>query len=320
MRGGQSDTSTAAKNGARMPSLPSFQFYPADWRNDLALRSCSPAARGVWMDIICLLHTAAEYGVFRMKLSALANACGATIELLEELAAADVLKGSDSGLTEPYVFRPRHSRKFGDPVTLIPATTKPVWFCARLVVDEYKRSKTGEGTRFTSANNPNKKPIVAPSRRDGDGSTDGQGDGSSSLSSSLSSVSIPKDTNTSKPPRLAPLSEMVWQSVGWKKEGKKVAIKAIDKAIAEIAAAKKIEPAAAAEFLVGQCKAYTAATAGRDMKFRPMPATWFNRGSYDDDPAAWDQSVTMPLKFTPAGPVLGSKPITRLVTRFGERE
>lgn len=307
-----------------MPSLPSFQFYPADWRNDLALRACSPAARGFWIDIICLLHTAEEYGIFRMRLTALATACGAPIELLEELAAANVLKGSDTGMLEPFCYRPRHARAFGEPIQLIAAGNKPVWFCARMVIDEHKRTRTGEGTRFTSLNNPNKRPIVAPTGREGDGSTDAKGDaggdGSSSSSSSLSSVSIPKDTNTSKPPRLAPLSEMVWQSVGWKKEGKKVAIKAIDKAIAEIAAAKKIEPAAAAEFLVGQCKAYTAATAGRDMKFRPMPATWFNRGSYDDDPAAWDQSVTMPLKFTPAGPVLGSKPITRLVTRFGERE
>lgn len=163
-----------------MPSLPSFQFYPADWRNDLALRACSFAARGVWIDIICLLHTADEYGVFRMKLSALATACGAPIELLQELAAANVLKGSDSGLPEPYVFRPRHARTFGEPVTLIPATDRPLWFCARLVVDEYKRSKNGEGTRFTSKNQPGK---VRTMPRQGER----QGDGSSSLSSSSSS-------------------------------------------------------------------------------------------------------------------------------------
>ena len=167
-----------------MASLPSFQFYPADWRNDLALRACSPAARGVWMDIICLLHTADEYGVFRLKLSALATACGSPVKLLKELAAANVLKGSDSGLSEPYVFRPRHARKFGEPVVLIEATNAPVWFSARLVVDEYKRSKTGEGTRFSATNQP-KAGRSAPPRRDGER----QGDGSSSLSSSLSSFS-----------------------------------------------------------------------------------------------------------------------------------
>lgn len=167
-----------------MPSLPSFQFYPADWRNDLALRACSFAARGVWMDIICLLHTADEYGVFRMKLTALATACGAPVELLQELTEANVLKGSDSGIQEPYLFRPRHARKFGEPVTLIAATDRPIWFCARLVVDEYKRSKNGEGTRFTTENQPTT--FTKPPRGERDGADLGerQGDGSSSLSSS----------------------------------------------------------------------------------------------------------------------------------------
>ena len=27
---------------------PAFQFYPSDWRKDMALQSCSVAARGLW--------------------------------------------------------------------------------------------------------------------------------------------------------------------------------------------------------------------------------------------------------------------------------
>ena len=43
-------------------SAPWFKFYPTDWRADPALRMCSPAARGVWIDMICLMHEATPYG------------------------------------------------------------------------------------------------------------------------------------------------------------------------------------------------------------------------------------------------------------------
>jgi hypothetical protein len=41
---------------------PSFQFYPADWRKDSALRLCSIAARGLWIEMICIAHECEEYG------------------------------------------------------------------------------------------------------------------------------------------------------------------------------------------------------------------------------------------------------------------
>lgn len=43
--------------------LPSFQFYPGDWLKDAELRSCGPAARGIWMDIICLSFESKKRGV-----------------------------------------------------------------------------------------------------------------------------------------------------------------------------------------------------------------------------------------------------------------
>lgn len=41
---------------------PWFRFYPTDWRGDAALRSVSFAARGLWMDMISLMHEAEPYG------------------------------------------------------------------------------------------------------------------------------------------------------------------------------------------------------------------------------------------------------------------
>lgn len=46
-----------------MGKLPSFQFYPGDWLKDPALRRCSPAARGVWIDMLCLMFECEERGV-----------------------------------------------------------------------------------------------------------------------------------------------------------------------------------------------------------------------------------------------------------------
>ena len=41
---------------------PAFQFYPSDWRTDAALQSCSLAAQGLWMNMICIAHECEPYG------------------------------------------------------------------------------------------------------------------------------------------------------------------------------------------------------------------------------------------------------------------
>lgn len=41
---------------------PAFQFYPGDWRKDVELRSCTVAARGLWIDLMCVMHECEPYG------------------------------------------------------------------------------------------------------------------------------------------------------------------------------------------------------------------------------------------------------------------
>ena len=41
---------------------PAFQFYPADWRKDVELQSCSMAAQGLWINVMCLAHECEPYG------------------------------------------------------------------------------------------------------------------------------------------------------------------------------------------------------------------------------------------------------------------
>jgi len=172
---------------------PAFQFYPADWRNNAKLRRCSEAARGAWIDILCLLHDFDEYGVCRWPLADLARAANIPMRLVKELVEKNVLKGGDKD-AEPYIYTPRHAGKDGEPVTLVTNNGGPIWYCSRFVRDEYIRQKRGQTTRFDDENNPQKQPPktqpkVTPKPPFGDGLGDG------STSTSTSSIKPPlKDT------------------------------------------------------------------------------------------------------------------------------
>jgi hypothetical protein len=43
-------------------SNPWLKFYPRDWRGDQALRAVSISARGLWMEMLCIMHEAQPYG------------------------------------------------------------------------------------------------------------------------------------------------------------------------------------------------------------------------------------------------------------------
>ncbi len=64
-----------------------------------------------------------------------------------------------------------------------------------------------------------------------------------------------------------------------------------------IAAITKALKTRSYEFLIERTKAYAAAVklwpAGEE-QFVPHPATWYNRGSYDDDPATWERKSKTP--------------------------
>lgn len=45
-----------------MSAKPWFPFFPSDWRADSALRLCSPGARLLWLEMLCLMHEAEPRG------------------------------------------------------------------------------------------------------------------------------------------------------------------------------------------------------------------------------------------------------------------
>jgi len=84
-------------------SAPWLKFYPTDWRADPALRMCSLGARGLWMEMLCIMHEAVPYGTLRVngkpvsdrQLAALAG--GDVGDLLVELEEAGVFSREEDG-------------------------------------------------------------------------------------------------------------------------------------------------------------------------------------------------------------------------------
>ncbi len=86
---------------------PWLKFYPADWQADQALRLCSLAARGMWIECMCIMHRAVPYGhlvvngrpVTDTQLAVLAGAHPSQIpDLIRELEEAGVFSRTKQGV------------------------------------------------------------------------------------------------------------------------------------------------------------------------------------------------------------------------------
>lgn len=187
---------------------PSFQFYPGDWQSNTNLRRCSHAEKGIWLDVMCLLHDSEEYGVLRWTLKEIAQAVGCKLADLKGLVSKGVLKGIDVGAAcEAFIYVPRSGRKDGAPVTLITTQEGPIWYSSRMVRDEYVRTVRGESSRFSDGNDAALKggakqgkgaaPKDAPNPPLGDGS-------STASSSSPSGNSVPDGTDAGASPPIPP--------------------------------------------------------------------------------------------------------------------
>lgn len=201
-----------------MSERPSFQFYPGAWRNNAKLRRCSPAVRGIWMDVLCVLHDSDTYGIVRWPLKDLANAAGAPLRLVRELVDKGVLKGCEAGQTfEGLVYRPKSGRRVGPAVALVEAQAGPIWCSSRMVRDEHLRrirggTEPGTDGDHTEAPMPGSKPPPHASPKGGLGEGKGGGldpyvrgrsSSSSSSSSEAAAESSPPLSRATSPPAIA---------------------------------------------------------------------------------------------------------------------
>lgn len=110
---------------------PAFQFYPADWRKDMALQSCSVAARGLWIDMLCIAHECEPYGHLTVN--------------GKPMTAAQI--GRHTGLTE------REAKRLIaelDDAGVASRTEEGVIYSRRMVRDEDIRNRRAEGGKAGS--------------------------------------------------------------------------------------------------------------------------------------------------------------------------
>jgi hypothetical protein len=94
------------KNSKLKSKDSAFQFFASDWLNDQSLRMCAPETRGLWIDILCLMHLSDERGFLMVKseildeksLQKLLNFDKKKFEFsLSELKRFDIIKKDEKG-------------------------------------------------------------------------------------------------------------------------------------------------------------------------------------------------------------------------------
>ncbi len=100
-----------------------LKFYPSDWRADPALRMCSLAARGLWMEMLCLMHEAEDYGSLLINGNEvtdkqLAALCGVPLREvkshIKELESAGVFSRDDKGTVYSRRMKRDHEKSLRD--------------------------------------------------------------------------------------------------------------------------------------------------------------------------------------------------------------
>ncbi len=132
---------------------PSFQFYAGDWRRDTALQSCSLEARGLWIEMITIMHDGEPYGHL--------TAGGMPIheDILAKMVGASVRR------VNRLLIELRSRNIFG-------LTSDGVIYSRRMVRDEEIRKKKAAGGA-KSLENPN---VPRPKHVREDGPKDGRKD------------------------------------------------------------------------------------------------------------------------------------------------
>lgn len=242
---------------------PSFQFYPGDWLRDTALRCCSLAARGLWIDMLCIMHQGEPYGHLTVKGTplepqALGRMVGATPRetstLLAELEGAKVFSRTATGTI----------------------------FSRRMVEDERIRAARAAGGHL--GGNPAITPPKVdekynlPPNLDANGRLDGCVTPSSSSSSSHSGIPLPPFDSVA--------FGMAWGLWPARSRSKReLAIEAWRFAVGKLSGRHGGERQAT-DWLLERIQAYAKSPLART-KFGPSIAAWLGGGRWDDAPEAW---------------------------------
>jgi biotin operon repressor len=253
--------------------LPSFQFYPGDWMKDPGVRSVSLEARGLWIDMLCLLFESGRRGYLQ-------HATGKPVSD-EQLAR---MTGGSSGQVSRLLQELEDSGVFS-------RTEHGTIYSRRMIRDERKRSACSEAGK-KGGGNPTFK---GHPKGDHKGRAKQKPNPSSSSSSSTSS----SEENTPLPPEgeLSPqgLFLIFWECYPLKVKKPKA-----------LAAFLKLKPdRALLDRMLEAVDRQRQSRAWRkdNGQFIPHPATWLNNRQWEDsiqpdlaEGSVWDEFVGEPEK------------------------
>ncbi len=162
---------------------PSFQFYPADWRKDPALSTCSLAARGLWIELMCVAHESDDYGVLcingkPMTDAQIARTVGETpavvTKLIKELDEAGVFsRRADGAIYSRRMVADEHIRNVrsaagrlgGNPNLLVEQTDKDLSNGSNLLKQTNKHRTTPSSSSSSSLENLSDANASSPKKR-----------------------------------------------------------------------------------------------------------------------------------------------------------
>lgn len=249
---------------------PAFQFYPADWRKDVELRSCSIAARGLWIDILCIAHECDPYGHLAingrpMTAAKLAGQVGLTAAqcktLLDELIENGVARIDGEG----------------------------VIYSKRMVQDEDVRNRRADGGKAGSEHGKK----GAEHGIKGGRPRKEKGDLKTPLKTHLGVYEEPppssssSSSNTPIPPDTGGLTADAFEQF-WRAYPKKVGKDAAQKAFAR---RKPDKPTLEAMLAAVSVQAASEQWRRDGGQFVPNPATWLNQGRWKDGESAAEPAV-----------------------------
>jgi len=274
-----------------MAKMPSMQFYPGDWMKDPALRACSLSARGLWIDMICLMFEAPIRGYL---------ATGEGKPYTEKQISRMV--GCDSGELEQALAELTETGALS-------IDKNGTIFCRRIVRDEIARidkskklseaGRRGASARWGGDGVGHAEAIpeaigeaihqAIPNAISQDMAIDGSSSSSSSSTSCSSSELKPKRKRTRKKHgEDDPLFMRFWEAYPRKVERLK-AHKAWCKAV------KGTDP----ETIIEAVVEYAESPAAIDLQFVKYPASWLNAERWADDRAEWNRKSNSKGSSTP---------------------
>lgn len=231
-----------------------IKFWPADWKGDPALRMCSLAARGLWIELLSIAHEAEPYGHVLVSSRAptprqIAQIVGASerdvVKLLAELEEAGVFSRTDAGV----IFSRRMVRDHGKS-------------------EEGRAAIAKRWANKGAAQSPNTPPNTPPNR--GADSLEAEAEAEAETDRVLP---FGQNSRARRPRAPSPTGFDEFWNLYPAKVGRQAALKAWPRAI------RAVGGDAAQIVLALKARLHLF-----NPEFTPNPATWLNQGRWDDDP------------------------------------